>query len=1420
MWPTFTTSLIAQIYTMAQSRETRSSSSKEKDDGNLIAQLLMEMQQQRREDQERMERLEDQRRQDQQRLELRHQEQLEALHLHIAKLGTGGEEQDKKVTPVVIPSFTAFDTSSELWADYWSRFLTFTSVHSVPEEKQAQLFLTSQTSSTYKLLSNLAEQQTPKISVNGLTLDQIHDYMEEQFHPAHYIVRERYKFWTTIKRKPGETPLELAARIRQAASTCDFQSVKDPLDEAMRTLFVCSIANESVLRTLFSAKDDDLTFAKAIELAVKTEEASKIAKETIHETKSDAFVRKTVPQTSYANKKSKVFPQTDARSLRSLPQLPKDYVCRACGKNNHLYVDCKHRKSTCNYCGRLGHLQAACFSKKRKENTSRDQAKVDTVVISKCDQVVDSHERDILRLPIRLQDQTLNFEVDTGAGRNLLSREFWKSLGNPKLSATNTCLRDANGREIETLGEFIMPCRLSEDYTATMKPEEADLKFLVVKRPVNLLGRGGIVLLKVDITSIMLSRRTAARVFNSESVAFVNTEANLQSACKQLCDEFPELFKDELGCLKDFKLHVRFRDNTQPIFVKPRTVPFAMTDDLNQAYDAGVKRGVWEWTQFNDYGTPVVPIRKAIRPGQTKASLRVCGDYSVTVNPQLEVIRQPIPMPEDLFCRLGGGHCYSKVDLADAYNQIVLDDESQRKLALSTHRGVLLQKRLPFGISSAVGEFQGIMERLIGDLPGVVVYLDDILVSGKDAEDHLQNLRRLLQRLQDSGLRCRKEKCEFAQPSVDYLGHRLTQSGIVKGRKAEAMQKMPAPTSISELRAFLGGIQFYAKFLPDLSTITEPFHRLTKKGAVWNWSAEQETAFQSLKNLLCEEKVLAHFDPSLTIGISCDASEVGLGVVLFQRYSDGSERPLSYASKSLTDAQRRYSQIQKEALSIVYGLKKFHQFLFARPIIIVTDHKPLQTLFAPTKGTPALAANRLARWALQISQYDYQIEYRKTTDHGNADVLSRLPSGKDPLFDTKEDEDDTDTVCIIRLISDQLNPLRPGVLAKETTKDPVLAQVVRFTREGWPPKSMSSNTNSQDTEGEDGTHDYTLNDFRRLEVSLSTLDNCLFYGSRVVIPTTLQRQVLDLLHTGHFGIQRMKQLARSAVYWPRLDASIEDLARSCSACSQHQSQPPKHANHPWMLPEKPWSRLHVDHAVNFMGTNWLVVVDSYSKYMCIHPTSSVSTKSTVELLEQDFAHFGNPHTIVSDNATTFSSEEFKTWCASRGVTHLTGAPYWPSTNGAAERAVRTFKTGLKKSSLPPNRALQEFLQQYRRTPLSSGLSPGQLLCGRQIRTPIDALLPSPAHWAQGKQAAAATQSQSEEAIKEFPQRVEVNSTSYKYKVGATVYALYCGPRRSESPRWVPAVVIKVFGSRCCKVRIQPSGSIWRRHVAQLRPRYA
>ena len=402
----------------------------------------------------------------------------------------------------------------------------------------------------------------------------------------------------------------------------------------------------------------------------------------------------------------------------------------------------------------------------------------------------------------------------------------------------------------------------------------------------------------------------------------------------------------------------------------------------------------------------------------------------------------------------------------------------------------------------------------------------------------------------------------------------------------------------------------------------------------------------------------------------------------------------------------------------------------------------------------------------------------------------------DTSFDGEEMEDDVDSVCLVRTISRQINPDNPLLVVRETAKDPILSQLMRFVKEGWP------NAFSEE-----------LKDFKKLENSLSTENGCVFYGLRVIIPSTLRNHILKLLHLGHFGMQRMKQLARSTVYWPRIDFDIEDLCRKCTSCGQFQNKPDKPSIHPWMMPEKPWSRLHLDHAINFLGRNWLVLVDAYSKYPCIHPTTSTSSKSTTAILEQEFAHFGYPHTLVTDNATTFMSQEFQAWCKQRGIVHLTGAPYHPATNGAAERLIQSFKQALRKSSLPPKEALQEFLMQYRRIPFASGLSPSELLNGRRIRTKIDTLVPSIPHLLQGRQSRQASKYSNAEDSE------VVSKVEHYYSLGDPCYALYFGPRRDRDPRWVPAIVTKVHGTRSVNVRVIPRGPTWRRHLDQLRPRY-
>ena len=316
-----------------------------------------------------------------------------------------------------------------------------------------------------------------------------------------------------------------------------------------------------------------------------------------------------------------------------------------------------------------------------------------------------------------------------------------------------------------------------------------------------------------------------------------------------------------------------------------------------------------------------------------------------------------------------------------------------------------------------------------------------------------------------------------------------------------------------------------------------PLHQLTKKDTKWKWKSTEEAAFRELKKNLCEDTVLAHFQSSVPIGISCDASEVGIGAVLYHCYPDSSECPIANVSKTLTETQCRYSLIQKEALVIIFALKKLHQFLYGCSFILVTDHKPLIALFGPYRTTPVLAANRLARWALMLNQYQYSIEYRKTSEHGKADALSRLPAEADTSFDGEGRMKRCRCDLCHPLNRSATQPHRPWCSSKGVSKRPS-----DFKCDLLYQRRMARVPEIQ-------TKDYSMESFRKISMSLSVAHGCLLNGSRVVIPSSLQPQVLQLLHLGHFGIQRVKQLAHTAVYWPGIDRDIMDQCQRCSTCA-------------------------------------------------------------------------------------------------------------------------------------------------------------------------------------------------------------------------------------------------------------------------------
>ena len=360
------------------------------------------------------------------------------------------------------------------------------------------------------------------------------------------------------------------------------------------------------------------------------------------------------------------------------------------------------------------------------------------------------------------------------------------------------------------------------------------------------------------------------------------------------------MFSEELGTLKSTKAHLELKPNSKPKFCKPRQVPFSLKVPLEKELSRLEHLGILTKVMHSEWAAPVVVVPKG------DGCLRVCGDYKTTINPVLVVDKYPLPSPDDLMSQLAGGEKFSKIDLSQAYQQVQLDEESRKYVTINTHQGLYQYTRVPFGILSAPALFQKIMDTILQGVPNTICYLDDILVTGKNDDEHLRNLEEVLRRLQQNGLRVKPAKCSFMQSSVEYLGHRIDAEGVhTTTRKVDAILKAPTLSDVQQLRSFLGLLHYYGKFIPNLSSLLHPLNKLLKANSPWRWSQKCEDAFRQAKNKLIEAPVLAHYDGTKNLKLATDASSYGVGAIISHMYDDGSERPIAYASRTLKKAMRR-----------------------------------------------------------------------------------------------------------------------------------------------------------------------------------------------------------------------------------------------------------------------------------------------------------------------------------------------------------------------------------------------------------------------------------------------------------------------------------------------------------------------------------
>ena len=1264
-------------------------------------------------------------------------------------------------------SVEPFDLSTGEWASYASRMDQYMKANKIDAALQPATMLTIIGGASFDLLRDLLAPDDPA----DKSYAQLKTTLTDHLSPKPLVIGERYRFYQRDQRQ-GESVAAYVGELRRLSRTCDFG---DHLKEALRDRFVCGLRSTATRRKLLTTSgltfDQAVRDAKADELAVRdaVEVSGSVEGTKQRSSEGPASVHSVRPRYPPRNKQQQASSRNNTQP------------CFRCGSSDHAPDSCRFIEAECRSCHKRGHLQKVCRSKpahssggKPVPKPRRQRAGVHQVSQPKAasESLFASDEEPIHHVRIdrvnsqppapimvtaAINDVNLEMEVDTGAAVSLLPTSLYQThFPSHPLRPSKLQLSAYSGDSIQARGV------LSVTAAVNGKTERADL-YVVDTRGPPLLGREWLMKFPLDWTRIKHLRSESA--------------GNVPEAVLALKEKYADVFSNDQGCLRGVQAKLQLQPGAQPKFVKARQMPLALKPKVEAEIRRMVDAGILTPVTWSDWATPVVPVPKP------NGTVRLCGDFKVTVNPQLRVDQHPLPLIEDIFASLSGGQKFTKLDLKAAYTQMEMDDKSKPLLTLNTHLGLFQLNRLAYGVASAPALWQRAMDVILKDIPRTECTIDDIILTGTDDKEHLASLEKVLQRLSEAGLRVNPSKCTFFQDQVEYCGHVISSEGLhTLPSKVEAIGAAPAPTDVSQVRSFIGLVTYYQRFIPKMSTILSPITALLQKDKPFCWTAECDAAFQEVKQILASKQVLTHYDAKLSVRLASDASPYGLGAVLSHVHPSGEERPIAYASRKLTDTETRYSQIDKEALSIVWSVKKFHNYLYGRKFELLTDHQPLVSIFSPVKSLPVMTAARLQRYAMFLAGHNYEIVYRNTRQHCNADGLSRLPSESGPVADRGEEAVDVFYASLMEQL-----PLSARQITATTRKDPVLSRVLHAVQHGWPVSCGAAE----------------LQPFFNRRKELSSSSGCILWGNRVVIPTKHRADIVEELHEGHPGIVRMKALARSHVYWPGIDEELETKVRSCPGCQRTQHQPAKAPLHPWVWPEKPWHRVHIDFLGPLRGFMWLVIVDAHSKWPEVLPFRSTTATATANSLRTVFARYGCPDEVVSDNGPQFTAEEFQSFLRANGIRHRRSAPYHPATNGLAERFVQSFKRAINSTptTVPVQEAADKFLMKYRSTVHpTTGESPDQLFLGRSLRTRLSLLHPSVQSRVHDQQE---TQQQYHggRTLREFPPSSSVMVRDY---------------RDAAHHTWAPATVTERTGPTSYTVQTNEGGT-WRRHVDQINP---
>ena len=806
-----------------------------------------------------------------------------------------------------------------------------------------------------------------------LNADQDNEYvvclrtLDAHFRTEENVPYERHVFRQLTPTKE-ETADKFLVRLRKQARHCNFGAT---LEENLRDQLIEKLSDVELKKKLLEV--NNITLEAAMDKVRKWEASREQASQMVTPNQESGAGTNAVEENPGRGTKGK-------------------RVCFNCGKEGHFAQSktCPARGRKCNKCGKYGHYASCCKGgrslKSGKQGTTQqregrqqrhgkggqtnqveDRCKQSgedhTFAFTIEEQTCAMHNSTEPVISVKIGGISRDVLIDSGSASNLISKDTLQELEYQmlkiELKPCTKRLYAYGGRELGVQGQFHSEVSVSKANVAA--------NFIVVDSGRCLLGYST----ATDLGILRVDPMGTLGTGNCNTVD--------DTLLGELKAKYPSVFQG-IGKLKDYRLKLHIDPSVTPVVQKMRRVPFSIKDKVTTKVNELLEKDIIEKVEG-----PTVWVSPVVVAPKPSGDIRLCVDMR-RANEAIIRERLPIPTIDEVLESLNGSGVFSKLDLRWGFHQIELDPESRDITAFATHDGIFRYKRLSFGVNAAPEKYQHIITQSMAGLQGVANIADDLIVHGRDTEEHDKNLHGVLQRLSEKQLTLNAEKCTFRMSKVVFMGLLLSKHGVGPTKeKVRAVAEASQPQTPSEVRSFLGLVGFSARFIPDFATTADPVRKLARKGEPFVWGEKQEQSFQRLKSQVASAPVLAYFDKDMPTRVIADASPVGLGAVLVQE-KNGESRAVCYASRSLSQVERRYSQTEKEALALVWACERFHLYLYGLPQFdLVTDHEALKVIYS-RKSKPSA---RIERWVLRLQPYNYRVCYVPSRKN-IADALSRL----------------------------------------------------------------------------------------------------------------------------------------------------------------------------------------------------------------------------------------------------------------------------------------------------------------------------------------------------------------------------------------------------------------------------------------------